>query len=89
MSFFLEKPLRPLPTVTYRPFSPLMVLHREIKASQISALSHTVPDTPFRKQIFFFFWLKEHINMPSEMDRLSLFSFIFSSLTSVSSQEVQ
>lgn len=27
--------------------------------------------------------------MPSEMDRLSLFSFIFSSLTSVSGQEVQ
>ena len=63
-----------------------MGLQTEIKVSQISALLHNVPDTPFCKQFFFFsfFWLKEHVNVPSEMDGLSLFPshlLLFTSVT--------
>ena len=63
------------PRPSHHPFRVPMGLQTEIKVSQISALLHNVPDTPFCKQFFFsfFFWLKEHVNMPSEMDGLSLF----------------
>lgn len=58
-----------------------MVLQTKIKVSPISALLHNVPDTPFCKQ---FFWgVIERVNMPSEMDGLSHFSLIFSSLAAV------
>lgn len=60
-AFFLENSLPPLrphhPAIT-RSVS-LMELRREIKVSQISVLLHNVPDTPFCKQIFLFFWLKD------------------------------
>lgn len=51
--------------------------------SQISVLLHNVPDTPSGKQFFFSFWLREHINMPSEMDGWSLSCFIFSFVPSL------
>lgn len=59
--FFLENslpPLRPHCRAITRSVS-LMELQREIKVSQISVLLHNVPDTPFCKQIFLFFWLKD------------------------------
>ena len=74
--FFWKNRFLSSPRPSHHPFRVLMGLQTEIKVSQISALLHNVPDTPFCKQFFFFFsffWLKEHVNVPSEMDGLSLF----------------
>ena len=48
------------PRPSHHPFRVLMGLQTEIKVSQISALLHNVPDTPFCKQFFFsfFFFVK-------------------------------
>lgn len=50
--------LLPPPRHSYHPLGLLMALQREIKVSQISALLHNVPDTPFCKQFFLFFGWK-------------------------------